>query len=172
MREIKIGGIYKHFKGHIYRVVKIGYDSEKYDDNIVCGICTAFDKGKLTGEVSTINMLWYSFPCIRIPNSVARDCATWFYNEARFDGRYTYFIQHKKDDDLLFRYYLVNHEPFVAYNLTPNIVQHIDYLIGGSTLNADRIVKTNAVYWTDEKSVHILEEKLKLREKLNSQGGV
>ena len=33
MREIKIGGIYKHFKGHIYKVVKIGYDSEKYDDN-------------------------------------------------------------------------------------------------------------------------------------------
>ena len=33
MREIKMGGLYKHFKGHIYRVVRIGYDSEKYDDN-------------------------------------------------------------------------------------------------------------------------------------------
>lgn len=33
MREIKIGGLYKHFKGHIYRVIRIGYDSEKYDDN-------------------------------------------------------------------------------------------------------------------------------------------
>ena len=29
MREIKIGGIYRHFKGHIYKVVNIGYDSEK-----------------------------------------------------------------------------------------------------------------------------------------------
>ncbi len=33
MREIKVGGIYKHFKGHVYRVIAVGYDSEKYDDN-------------------------------------------------------------------------------------------------------------------------------------------
>lgn len=32
MREIKIGGLYKHFKGHKYRVIKIAYDSEKYDE--------------------------------------------------------------------------------------------------------------------------------------------
>ena len=33
MREIKAGNIYKHFKGHVYRVVCIGYDSENYDEN-------------------------------------------------------------------------------------------------------------------------------------------
>ena len=32
MREIKIGNVYKHFKGHIYKVVNIGYDSENYDE--------------------------------------------------------------------------------------------------------------------------------------------
>lgn len=32
-REIKINNIYKHFKGHIYKVVAIGYDSENYDEN-------------------------------------------------------------------------------------------------------------------------------------------
>ena len=32
MREIKVGNIYKHFKGHIYKVIAIGYDSEKYDE--------------------------------------------------------------------------------------------------------------------------------------------
>lgn len=31
-REIKIGGIYKHFKGHIYKVVVIAYDSENYNE--------------------------------------------------------------------------------------------------------------------------------------------
>ncbi len=31
-REIKVGNIYKHFKGHIYRVISIGYDSENYDE--------------------------------------------------------------------------------------------------------------------------------------------
>ena len=32
MREIKVNGMYRHFKGHIYRVITIGYDSEKYDE--------------------------------------------------------------------------------------------------------------------------------------------
>ena len=31
-RDVKIYGIYKHFKGHIYRVVSIGHDSETYDE--------------------------------------------------------------------------------------------------------------------------------------------
>jgi len=32
MREIEIGKTYKHFKGHIYKVINIGYDSENYDE--------------------------------------------------------------------------------------------------------------------------------------------
>ncbi len=31
-REVKLNGIYKHFKGHIYKVVAIAYDSENYDE--------------------------------------------------------------------------------------------------------------------------------------------
>ncbi len=33
MTEIKLNGIYKHFKGHIYKVIAIGYDSENYDED-------------------------------------------------------------------------------------------------------------------------------------------
>ena len=32
-RNIVIGGLYKHFKGHIYRVINIAYNSETYDEN-------------------------------------------------------------------------------------------------------------------------------------------
>ena len=33
MRKIKVGSVYKHFKGNTYKVINIGYDSEKYDAN-------------------------------------------------------------------------------------------------------------------------------------------
>lgn len=32
MREIKVNDIYKHFKGHVYKVIAIGYDSENYNE--------------------------------------------------------------------------------------------------------------------------------------------
>jgi len=31
-REVKIGKIYKHFKGHVYKVIAIAYDSENYSE--------------------------------------------------------------------------------------------------------------------------------------------
>ena len=34
-RKIKIGGIYKHFKGHIYKVIGIAKDSEDLKEKVV-----------------------------------------------------------------------------------------------------------------------------------------
>jgi hypothetical protein len=33
MRIVKEGQLYKHFKGHIYKILTIAYDSDKYDEN-------------------------------------------------------------------------------------------------------------------------------------------
>ncbi len=33
MRKIKVDNLYKHFKGHMYRVIAIGYNTETYTDN-------------------------------------------------------------------------------------------------------------------------------------------
>ena len=31
-REVKVGGVYKHFKGHVYKVLLVAYDSENYSE--------------------------------------------------------------------------------------------------------------------------------------------
>ncbi len=33
MRKVKEGQLYKHFKGHSYKVLMIAYDSDKYNEN-------------------------------------------------------------------------------------------------------------------------------------------
>ena len=34
-REVKIGGLYRHFKGHIYEVIAIAKDSENLKDKVI-----------------------------------------------------------------------------------------------------------------------------------------
>ena len=31
-RVIEVGKVYRHFKGHVYKVIAIAYDSENYDE--------------------------------------------------------------------------------------------------------------------------------------------
>lgn len=82
--------------------------------------------------------LWHSFQCIYIRNALAKEFAAWV--------RGGHFIESPnlnlpalqragKGDDSFFREFLFCRHPGIsAYNFTPNLVEHIDWLIGGSTL--------------------------------------
>ena len=67
-----------------------------YQEDIVCGYCfVGDDKKRYIGSVSQRQM-WYSFPCIQIPNKIARDCAKWFFNKAKRNPEYQVWIKMKK----------------------------------------------------------------------------
>lgn len=131
--------------------------TELYDDGIVCGF-SVFPTNKV-GLVNYSDM-WWSFPCIRIPNYLARECAKWFYSYAINQDEYKKRIESKIDDDWFFKEFLrLNYPDIKVLNLQPSIVDHVDYLIGGSLVRGC-IVKIRAKYFDDQDLVKALEKKL------------
>ena len=142
--------------------------TELYDEGIVCGFSSEmYDGPGKVGKV-TQGRMWFSFPCIRIPNEYARDCAQWVLNYIIGNHVYKRYWEHGVNDDWAFRFYIQNfHRGDGALNLTPNLVNHIDYLIGGGT-NRMRPKPVVAQYWTDDDLIEALKEALdKRKEAIN-----
>lgn len=141
--------------------------TELYDYGLVCGFCSlAFDGDIIAnrGAVKRENM-WFSFPCIRIPNDYARECADWVNNYIIGNFAYEKFWKSGRNDDWCFREYLKSyHKDEIALNLAPNLVDHIDYLLGGgSGGQRPKNINTRALYWWDKDLVVELEEKINAR---------
>ena len=129
--------------------------TELFDDGIVCGF--ACEPKTRSGFVKPEEM-WWSFPCIRIPDRLARECSDWFYTVGRYE--------HKKhadtgcEDDWFFKEFLKARYPDMEIlNLRPSIVDHVDYLIGGSSLFGWK-VQHRAKFFDDQDLVEALEHTL------------
>ena len=154
-----------HLQDDIIISKKFAQLTKEYNYGIVAGFVVQEwgpDWAK-TGS-QPVNQLWYSFPCIRIPDQIAGECANWFFTDVRYRRDYKYIsrIQSKKHDDDFFLFFLQEKYPKKEIiNLKPNIVDHVDYLIGGSLINAAR-EKTiyRSAYWEDETLVEQLENRL------------
>lgn len=137
--------------------------TEEFDSGVVCGYSYALDaRSNIVGFVTPKDM-WYSFPCIRIPNKIARKCANWYFNHVKKERVYSVYVKSKKHDDTLFHIFMEDYYPEESVlNLVPNLVDHIDYLIGGSVINYNRPEKeTHAVYFDDVDLIERLAKKLK-----------
>ena len=133
--------------------------TEEEDKGIKCGFASKYDKGK-AGKVWTKDA-WYSFPCIRIPNPIVKDFLKWFdINKSNFDS----YVKKNKYDDALFQAYLKEHFPWLQVtNIAPNLVEHVDWLIGGSITNPRRDEKrevVRSVYWNEPGLVQKLKNSL------------
>lgn len=137
--------------------------TREFNDGVVAG-CAIKGFGPDWTAVGSqpISKLWYSFQCIRIPDEMAGECALWFYHDVvkRYEAKYYNRIQRKKHDDDFFLFFLEEKYPKKPiYNLAPNLVDHIDYMIGGSLINKERNKEINrSAYWNDEALVRDLED--------------
>lgn len=139
--------------------------TERYDDGIVCGYVREEwqPMGVRAGVVPAVFM-WNSFPCIHIPDEYARDMAEWFYTDAAFRDTYRDNVRlNRGDDSMWFDWVMECHLEDEVRNLSPCIVDHIDFLIGGSVTNYERGFQTRATLWDDEEAFERIRDKLASR---------
>ena len=131
-----------------------------HDEGVVCGFgCQNFGPSMQERGLVPVAFMWYSFQCIRIPNELAGECADWFFNDAMHRTKYARHVQERKHDDYMWREFLLErHSDLWVTNLAPNLVDHIDYLIGGTLINQQRRLQINrSAFFEEPGMVKVLE---------------
>lgn len=140
--------------------------TEEYNEGVVCGFCNKYSSGPY-GYVSLFSM-WYSMPCIRIPADIFRNFVTWLQDGVN-QRKFKMFFDENKHDDVLFEYFLKEAYPGLrVWNVNPNMVNHIDHLIGGSLINKNRAKTASecmATYWDEIDIIVDIKNKLMERRK-------
>ena len=139
--------------------------TEEYDDGIVSGFFRS-EWQSLTPQAGYVPAVyhWNSFQCVRIPDKYIAECAEWFFTDAAFRDTYKEIVEKNTCDDSMWYDFLVERhlEEYVT-NLKPSIVDHVDFLIGGSVINKWRGHYARADFWEDEETFEKLKEKLARR---------
>ena len=133
------------------------------EDVVVCGFChTLFEpfNRPMPGYAPAVFM-YNSFPCIRIPNRIAGEFADWYEHDARHRPNYKTWVESGIHDDGFWHdFFEEKHGHDFVWNLVPNLVEHVDWLIGGSTINEWRGYVCRSAYWEDEELVKELAERI------------
>ena len=141
-------------------------NTQKYYAKVVCGFCNEYSRDVPRGYVHPDKM-WFSFQCIFICKEIMQDFLNWCEVYASKSPKYRKFFNRKKSDDMLFTLFLRDkHMDVKILNLAPNLVDHIDYLLGGSIINKERSINTRSIYFPEGKVITELEKKLNERSKL------
>ena len=168
-KEVSAFGDFDDITWHLQDDVAISkefkqYTEVDYESDIVCAFCTREQIARPIGQVDPVDM-WYSFQCIGIKNYIASGCVYWFALEGYKDKNIAKFVNKGLGDDEVFKYYCTNEcSGLKVLNLIPNLVEHIDFLIGGSTA-AKGMPQRRAMYLKDgTEIVQNLMEELKQHE--------
>lgn len=150
-----------HLQDDVVISGRFAEETQKHYPGFAVGFCNDEFDGERTnaiGKTAAVYM-WFSFQCILIPNRIAGEFATWFEETCVPKGMFTEFVSTGKCDDSLFREYtLIFETDMPSANIYPNIVDHIDYLIGGSVINQQREGDRRISYWRDDALDKAVEE--------------
>lgn len=143
-----------HLQDDVYPSKRFAELARAHDEGVVCGFCNEdFGPDILKKGLQPPDLAWNSFQCIRIPNKLAEEFVRWFLTvETNRPGRIRTYINENKYDDWFWQQFIIerHQDDLRILNLTPNMVDHVDYLIGGSVINELRIKKIyRAYYWED-----------------------
>ena len=112
--------------------------------------------------------MFYSFPCIGIPNYIAILFVEWF-RKIKNDPDYQEWIVHNKFVDYLFKLYIGNNlkNKYEIVNFRPNLVEHVDEYVGGSTINKSRGIPAKSLDFRDTEAINRLNRwyKINVKEK-------
>lgn len=129
--------------------------TEKYDSGVVCGFCSFYSNDVPAG-IRPVQDMWYSFPCIRIPNVIFKGFIDWVTSK-KIQKEYQVYIRDNKFVDFLFRKYVLStYKDRIVRNLAPNIVENVDFLLGGSVINYIREDQPCSLYFNEQNLVEEL----------------
>ena len=153
---------------HLQDDVLIARDFAERASKVPAGVANGFchirsnDDPRCTGEVYTPD-LWNGFPCVKIPDAYAREFTEWI-KTADHDSWQDLMIRQNRADDFLFHRFMEDrHGTEKCYNVGPNLVEHVDWLIGGPIVGTWRGYITRSDLWDDEELVQDLKRRIKSR---------
>lgn len=132
-------------------------------DGLVCGFCVdVYERNTIVEGPTLAEYMWESsFPCIKIPNDLAGEFVRWIMEEGPKRPELQKLINTGKKDDTLFWIFIQeNHSKLNICNMSPHLVEHVDWLIGGSIINQWRGYIVRSCRWDDEELVQELSRKL------------
>lgn len=128
--------------------------------NIRCGFVTnKFNpRNKTFTGAQPLSKCWRSFPCIYIPNKYVAEFVDWYDKVVVQEHQFQKEYEGGNDDDTLFLACVTQLHPAIrSVNLKPCLVDHIDYLIGGSVL-FDRKQKIHRACYLSDIDKKLVEE--------------
>lgn len=166
-----ISGVW-HLQDDVVLSKKFCETTNKYPAGIVCGFTCNYNENPKPGAFKLSETeLWFSFPCIRIPTYILSRFARWA-NESLWQSKYfREWVMRNKGDDLIFQEWLYDQKDladFTHVNLNPNVVDHIDTLIGGTVVNGQRDADfdTHSIFWNEQDVIEDLKIKLEEYKKI------